>query len=158
MGFGYAKLYATDSPAGSMSAAVSLTHPIVDRWSVGPKVAFNLLGSRTVERGSLIASLDYSALEVGVMAHYVPTRLGPISLLSFGPELMSARADLSTTGGGAAFSDLAVHETAGAVAFDATLMQHKAAPVRVGLEFGGRYAFLTDEDWFIADARLVFHY
>jgi hypothetical protein len=171
IGFGYAKLFLADAPGGSMSTAAGLSYPVSPNWSVGPSIAFNLLGSRTVERGSLIASVDYSTFEAGLFAHWVPQGLGPIALVSFGPEVMNARAELSTTGGGAAFSDLAVHEVVPAAALDVTVMQHRERPVRIGLELGGRYAFMPagrqlvsgggankGDDWVLLSTRLVFHY
>jgi hypothetical protein len=84
--------------------------------------------------------------------------LGPIGRISIGPALLSARADLSTAGGGAAFSDLAVEEVAAGIAMDATLIQRSSAPVRVGLELGTRVGFLPEEAWTLATARLAIHY
>jgi hypothetical protein len=152
------KLFATDSPAGSLSTAAGVSIPIHGNWGAGVGIAFDLLGSRTVPRGSLIASVDYSMFEAGLFAHWMPQSLGPIGLVSLGPEVVNARAVLSTSGGGAGFRDLAVEEVAPAAALDVTLMSRKVKPVRVGLELSGRHAFLTGEDWSLASARLVFHY
>ena len=148
-----------------MSVAAGLRYPLSPGFSVGPAITFHLLGSRVVERGSLLASIDYSAFEAALLAHWKPQGWGPIALVSAGPEVVSARGELSTTGGGAAFSDLAVQETAMGVALSATLMQSREAPVRVGLEVAGRYAFfakrgdfISPEDWKLLSARLCFHY
>jgi len=155
---GYAKLFATDAPGGSLSTAAGISIPVHGDWGAGLGIAFNLLGSRTVQRGSLIASVDYSEFEAGLFAHWVPQNLGPVGLISFGPEVVNARADLSTSGGGAGFRDLAVEEVAPGAALDVTLITRKVTPVRVGLELSGRYAWMTGEDWSLASARLVFHY
>ena len=165
IGVGYTKLFSNISPAGSMSVAAGLRYPLSPGFSVGPAITFHLLGSRVVERGSLLASIDYTAFEAALLAHWKPQGWGPIALISAGPEVVSARGELSTTGGGAAFSDLAVQETAMGVALSATLMQSREAPVRVGLEVAGRYAFfakgrysISPEDWKLLSARLCFHY
>jgi hypothetical protein len=71
---------------------------------------------------------------------------------------VNAHGDLSVTGGGAAFSDLAVHETAGAVAVQVTLMPAKPAPVKLGLELGGRMAFMAGDNWTLLAARVTVHY
>jgi hypothetical protein len=156
---GYAKLFTSDAPSGSMSAAAGLSYPVLPNLSLGPSIAFHLLGSRTVERGSLIASVDYSAFEAGVLAHWRPEGWGPVGLVSFGPEVLSARAELSTTGGGAAFSDLALQKSAPALALDITLIKSREAPVRVGLELSGHWAMLHgSEDWTLLGARLCFRY
>lgn len=156
--FGYAKLFIPDAPGGSMSTSAGISYPVAPTLALGPTITFHLLGGRTVERGSLIASVDYSAVEVAVMAHWKPAGWGPIGLVSAGPEIMSTRAELSTTGGGAAFSDLALQKTVPGAALDVTLMKAREAPVRVGLELSGRWAFLPKDDWMIASARLCFHY
>lgn len=158
IGVGYAKLSSDVSPAGSMSASVGVSVPVTPRFSVGPAIAFHLLGSQTVERGSLLASVDYSAFELGVLGHWKPEGWGPIALISAGPELVTARAELSTTGGGAAFSDLAIQETAGAAAVNVTLMKSRESPVRVGLELGARWAFMKQDDWKLLSTRLCFHF
>ncbi len=156
---GYTKLFTTDAPPGSMSTSAGLSYPVTPTLAVGPTITFHLLGSRTVDRGSLSASVDYSAFEAAVMAHWKPAGWGPIGLVSIGPEVFSARAELSTTGGGAGFADLAIHETAPGAALDVTLMKSRESPVRVGLELSGRWAWLRDsEDWKLASARLCFHY
>jgi len=155
---GYAKLFTSDAPGGSLSTAAGVSIPVHGDWGLGLGIAFNLLGSRTVPRGSLIASVDYSMFEAGLFAHWSPPRLGPVGLISFGPEVVNARAELSTSGGGAGFRDLAVEEVAPGAALDVTLITRKVTPVRVGLELSGRHAFMTGDDWSLASARLVFHY
>lgn len=157
LSIGYAKLVTTNAPAGSLSMAAGLDYPVARALRAGIEVGFDMLGSRTVERGSLFATVDYSALEVAALAHWVPAR-GPVRRVSLGPAVVSARGALSVTGGGAGFSDLAVHQTAGAVAAQVTLMPVKPAPVKLGLELGGRRAFLAGDDWTLLSARVTVHY
>jgi hypothetical protein len=155
---GYAKLFAAESPAGSFSLGAGLDYPLAGEWRVGVSLGFDLLGGRVVERGSLTANVDYSMLEVLALAHWESSRLGPIGRLSLGPGLISARAELSTAGGGASFSDLAVQEVAPGFSVRATLMRRKDSPVRIGFEAGVSVAFLESETWSVAAARLAFHY
>lgn len=155
---GYGKLFTTDSPGGSLSIAGGLDYPLPSRLRAGVDIGYHLLGSRTVVRGSLAAGVDYSVLEADAFLHWRPTGLGPLRRLSAGPALMSARAVLSPTAGGAGFSDLAVETVTGGAALEATLMGHEGPPIRLGLELGARIAFLAHENWTIATARLAVHY
>lgn len=155
---GYAKLFVADAPGGSLSITGGLDHPLWRDVRIGAGLGFHLLGSRTETRGSLFANVDYSVFEAVLFAHWAPPGLGPVGRISAGPALISARAELSTAGGGAAFSDLAVEEVAGGFALDATLIQKRPAPVRVGLELGTRVAFLSAETWTLGTARVTFHY
>jgi hypothetical protein len=157
LSIGYAKLLADQAPGGSFSVAAGVDLPVAPALRIGPAVGLHLLGSRTVVRGSLVATVDYTTFEAVLFAHWVPPA-GPVGRVSVGPALISARAELSTSGGGAAFSDLAVEEYAPGVALDATVISRHASPVRVGLELGGRIGFLAGDDWKIASARLAFHY
>lgn len=158
LAMGYARLFATEAPAGSFSLAGGLDYTLAPDWKAGLSLGLSLLGSRTVERGSLLANVDYSLFEAVAFAHWQPGALGPLGRLSFGPGLFTARAELSTAGGGASFSDLARDETVPGFGFDATLMRRKPSPVRVGLELGARVVFLERETWTLAGARLAFHY
>ncbi len=158
LAFGYARLLTRDAPAGSIAVDGGIDVPLDADWSAGVTLGYALLGGRTVERGSLIASLDYSVFEAIAFAHVRPSGLGPIGRLSFGPGLFSTRATLSTSGGGALFSDLAREEFVPGFAIDATLMKHKPSPVRVGLELGTRVAFLREEVWTLSGVRIAFHY
>lgn len=158
---GYAKLFSSDSldtPAGSLSITGGLDHPLWRDVRIGLEMGFNLLGSTTATEGSLFANVDYSMFEAVLFLHFAPPGLGPIGRISAGPALLSPRAELSTSGGGAAFTKYAVEEVAGGLAFDVTLMQKRPAPVRVGLELGTRVAFLSDQTWTLATARIAFHY
>ncbi|HVP14140.1 MAG TPA: hypothetical protein VMS88_01275, partial [Terriglobales bacterium] len=107
--------------------------------------------------GSLTGSVDYSAFQLTAFAHWLPG-LGPLQRVSVGPAMVNAHGDLSVTGGGAGFSDLAVGSTGFAVAGQITLMPPRPAPVRLGLELGGRKAFLPGQDWNLFSVRLTVHY
>lgn len=167
VGLGYTKLFlsepdslrsgASGAPAGSFSVAAGLDFPCVGDFRWGGEIAFHMLGSRNVTSGSLAANVDYSAFETALLLHYAPRGLGPIGRISAGPALVSARAELSTSGGGAAFRGYAVEEVAPAVALGVTLHSARPRPVQVGLELCGRWAFLDEaDDWLLTSARLAF--
>jgi hypothetical protein len=161
---GYAKLSIANAPGGSVSMAAGLDYPVAGRLRAGLDLGYDLLGSRSVQRGSMFGTVDYSAFQVTAFLHWLPLR-GPVRRVSLGPALVSEHGDLSVTGGGASFSDLAVHETAGAVAARITLMPSKPAPVRLGLELGARttprslpaFPWVTGE-WTVVDVRATVHY
>jgi len=146
------------APGGSLSVGAGLDVPVAGPMRAGIDIAFHLLGSRTAESGSLLANVDYSAFQATLFAHWLPTWKGPVRRLSAGPALVSARGELSTSGGGLAFSPLAVEEVAPAAAFAVTLLARSEAPVRVGLEASACHAFLEGDDWTLASLRLAFHY
>ena len=155
---GYAKLLIGAAPAGSFSAAGGVDYSMNRDLRVGLGVGYHLLGSRTVPRGSFVAGVDYSMFEAVLFAHWLPQHLGPVGRISAGPALLSARAELSTSGGSLAFTDLAVEKMAPGAALDVTLISRSSAPVRVGLELGSRVAFMEPENWSLVSARLAFHY
>lgn len=161
---GYARLTIASAPGGSVSMAGGLDVPVMRSLRAGLDVGYDLLGSRTVQRGSMFGSVDYSAFLFAGLLHWLPPR-GPVSRVSLGPALVNRHADLSVTGGGAAFSDLAERETVGAVVAQVTLMVTKPAPVRLGLELGGRttptglpnFPWVSGE-WTVLGARATVHY
>ena len=155
---GVSQLFVSDSPGGSLSVGGGLDVPLGGQFRIGPAIGYHLLGSRTVDRGSLNANVDYSVFEAAALLHWLPPRLGPVGRVSAGPALFLASAELSTSGGAAAFSDLAVGEAVPGLAYEVTLMRRAPAPVRVGLELGGRTGFLASTTWTVASARLAFHY
>jgi hypothetical protein len=155
---GYARLFILDAPGGSISMAAGVDYPLARTLRAGLDVGYDLLGSRTVERGSLVASVDYSDFQAAAFLHWLPHGLGPLRRISVGPALVVAHGDLSVTGGGAAFSDLAVGTTSAAAAAQVTFMPARPAPVKLGLELGGRTAFMPGEDWTILTVRVTFHY
>ena len=158
LGFGYAKLFIPDAPGGSLSTSVGFHYPIDERWGVGLGLGYHLLGSSTVERGSFVASVDYSVFDVSFMAEYDPKGLGPLARISFGPGIFNAHAELSSSGGGLSFMDLPVEETALGAGLDLTFMSKKPSKVRAGVELSGRVGFLEEEDWSMGAIRLVVHY
>ncbi len=157
LSIGYAKLVTAEAPGGSISLGAGMDYPLAPTLRAGLDLGYALLGSRTFERGSLSAGVDYSAFDVIAFLHWLPAR-GPVRRVSLGPGLVNAQGVLSVTGGGAGFSDLAVHETAGALAAQVTLMKSKPAPVRLGLELGGRVAFRARDDWTLLSVRATVHY
>ena len=157
LSIGYAKLVTTDAPGGSISMGAGLDYPLTRTLRAGLDLDYDLLGSRTVQRGSLSAAVDYSAFEATAFLHWLPQR-GLVRRVSLGPALVNAHGDLSVTGGGAGFGDLAVHESAGAVAAQITLMSARPAPVKLGLELGGRLAFMAGDDWTLLSVRATVHY
>jgi hypothetical protein len=157
LSIGYAKLVTADAPGGSISMGAGLDYPLTPTLRVGLDLGYDLLGSRTFERGSYSAGVDYSAFGVTGFLHWLPKR-GPVRRVSFGPALVDAQGVLSVTSGGAGFSDLAVHESAGAIAAQVTLMKAKPAPVQLGLELGGRVAFRARNDWTLLSVRAAVHY
>jgi hypothetical protein len=155
---GFSKLFVEENPAGSISLGVGIDYPLSPSWRFGLEVNEHLLGGITSHLGSLYANVDYSVLETALLMHWRTDRLGPIHRLSFGPAVMSARAEISSSAGGFAFDSLAVGEIAPGVAFEATLISAKVRPVAVGFEVGGHAAFLKKDTWTLLSARLTFHY
>lgn len=147
-----------DSPGGSIGFAAGVDYPVASHWRVGPEIGFDLLGTQTVERGSFSATLDYSAFEASMLAHWLPENLGPLRRVSFGPALMSARAELSTSTGGASFLDLPVSEVAPGWGASLTLLPGGSSVVKAGLEAGLRWGYLRHESWRIGMARLAVHF
>jgi hypothetical protein len=160
---GYAKLSTADgsggsiSPGGSISMGAGLDYPLTPRLRAGLDLGYELLGSLSFQRGSLLGAVDYSALEVTAFVHWLPQR-GLVRRVSLGPALVNGQRVLSVTGGGAGFDDLAGPVKAGAVAAQITLMKAKPAPVKLGLELGGRLAFLAGDDWTLLSVRATVHY
>jgi hypothetical protein len=158
LSIGYAKLVLEGAPGGSISMAAGLDYPVTRTLRAGVDLGYDLLGSRTVQRGSLFASVDYSAFQAAALLHWLPDRLGPVRRVSLGPGLVNAHADLSVTGGGTFFSDLSERETAAAAAMRITFMSARPSVVRLGLELGGTLAFLPGDDWLLLGARVAAHY
>ncbi len=155
---GFAKVFVDQAPGGSLSFAGGLDVPFAPSWRGGAEFGFSLLGTRNEIRGSLSATIDYSTFEALAYAHWIAHGLGPVERLSLGAGLMSARAEISSAGGGAAFLDLSREELVPAIALQTTLMPHSDAPVRAGLELGTRFGFLESETWTVFSARLAVHY
>ena len=122
LSFGYSKLFAEDAPGGSMSVAGGIDFPVRPQWRAGVDIGFHLLGSRTVEQGSLSSGVDYSLFEAVALAHWIVDR-NALGRVSVGGGVMSARADLAAAAGGAAFSGYAVEEVAPGAALDVAFMK-----------------------------------
>jgi hypothetical protein len=155
---GYAKLFATGAPGGSLSLEGGVDYPIDPSWRTGLGVGYDLLGTRNAAHGSFVANVDYSLVHIDAQVHWQPPSHDYIARVSFGPSVFNAHADVSSSGAGAAFSDLAVSQTCGGASLDVTLMKQSDAPVRVGLEMGARIAFVTGDTWTMDVLRIVFHY
>ena len=159
LSLGYSHLIVTDSPGGSLSVGGGIDYPVAPSLRLGVDIGFALLGSRMLEQDAQIANLDYSLFETSLKLHWTPAGLGPLGRVSFGPALVSAKAELATSGGGLEFTPYAVEEMAPGVGLDLTLIKTSThAPVRAGVEFGVLAVFLERETWTIASARLAIHY
>lgn len=175
LGLGYAKPFFTvqgasletgqvvfedrSAPGGSLSTVVGFYYPVADRWAAGVSLGYHLLGSVNLESGSLSASVDYSALDLTLLAHWRPAGLGPVERIAFGPGLFHAGGQLSVAGGGGlAFIDYARDENVFGIGADVTLMSKRPAPVRLGVELGTRIGFVPQETWTLLTVRGVVHY
>jgi len=155
---GYAHLTSDEySPGGSISVAGGVDYPLGESFRFGPGVALSLLGSHDVERGSFVASLDYSLLEGVLQLHWLPAS-GPVTRISLGPGVAAARAALQVGAGGASFLDLAVDEARPELAFDVSALPRRAKIVGVGLEAGVRWIPVERVDWVLTSVRLTIHY
>ena len=164
LSLGYGQLMISGAPGGSISFTAGVELPVRPTFKAGIDLGYALLGSSTVDRGSLSANVSYSAFEAVAFAHWLPRHLGPVGRVSVGPLLMAAHADISAAAGGAGFGDLAVGGTAPGLAGEVTLISRSnlpsgsAPPVRVGLQLGGHVGFVRHETWTLLSARLTFHY
>lgn len=155
---GYAKVYSDSlAPAGSISAGGGVEYPLSPSWRLGGSVAFNLLGSSIVNRGSVSAGMDYSLFDAVLLATWLPPR-GPVARVSFGPGVASARAELAVAGGGALFRDLPVGEVKPCFAAQATIMSRRQQIVAVGAELGTRIVPVDQGTWTLFTARLAIHF
>ncbi len=164
LSFGYAKLLENQAPGGSLGFSAGVDHPLNDVLRLGLDVDYSLLGTQTVPKGSLVADVDLSAIEFLAMLHYQPTWGIPIARLSGGVGVMGARSAVSSSGA-AEFQDYPVSELAPALAFEATVMSRKPAPVRVGIETGAHFGFVSHDPnkvyartWAVWDLRVAIHY
>jgi len=155
---GYGYLFSDSlSPGGSISVSGGVDYPLGERWRLGPSLGIALLGSTDVTRGSITAGLDYSMLDLALQLHWLPTS-GPISRVSLGPGIASARSALQVGAGGAGFLDLAVDELRPELAFDVSAIPRRQKIVAVGLEAGVRFVPVERVNWTVTTIKLTIHY
>ncbi len=146
------------APTGSFSTSAGVEYPLSAKWRVGPAMSFDLLGSSTVQRGSIVAGLDYSMFEAAMLFTYLPQK-GPFSRISIGPGLASPRAELSVAAGGLGFRDLTVGELRPEFAIDGTIMSRHMPTVAVGAELGARVVPIPSKStWTLLTARMAIHF
>jgi len=155
---GYAKLFSTAAPGGSLSIGAGIEHPIRGNLGAGFDVGYHLLGSRTLVQGTLSSGLDYSLFEALAQVHWATPGRGPQVVLSGGPGLFVARANLASSPIGAIFSQQAVEQTSPGLALGVTVAQRRTSPVRVGFEAAMRVVPLDSDTWTLATARLAILY
>jgi hypothetical protein len=158
LSLGYARVFVQDAPAGGFSMAAGVDYPITAGLRIGPDIGYHLLGTQSLTRGSLNANLDYSLFEVALRAHWHPMHAGPIHGISFGPALMGASAQVSSSSAGLAFEDKEVSELRPGAALDLALIPGRPSAVAVGIELGARAALLAHETWTVMTMRLVLRY
>ena len=156
LGYGY--LFSDSlSPGGSISVAGGVDYPVGQKFRLGPTLGIALLGSSEVTRGSITAGLDYTLLDVALQLHWLPEK-GPISRVSLGPGVASARSALQVGAGGAGFLDLAVDELQPEIAFDVSAIPRRQKVVAVGLEAGVRFVPVERVNWTVTTLKLTIHY
>jgi hypothetical protein len=156
LGLGYSKLFISEAPAGGFALALGVNQEAGKHLRVGPVVAYHLLGTQSVNRGSENANVDYSMFELELRADWRPWHTG--SRISFGPSLTRALADISSSSAGLAFEDLAVSEWKGGLGLDAAWLPSGERPVAVGVEAGVHVSFVSKETWSVGTIRLVLEY
>lgn len=155
---GYSKLFADSlAPGGSFGVSGGVDYPVGGAFRLGPALGYHLLGSSTVEQGSLGATVDYSLLEAALLLSWLPAS-GPVARVSAGPAVGSARAELSTAGGGLAFRDLARNEVRGGLAAEVTVLPRHLTVVAPGLEVGMRWFPVSGTAWTLLTARATVHF
>jgi hypothetical protein len=158
LALGYSKLFIPDAPAGGFALALGVNQKVDSRLRVGPVVAYHLLGTSAVSRGSQNANVDYSLLEFELRADWQVQHAGPLRRVSFGPSVTRALADISSSSAGLMFEDLAVSEWKGGMGLDFALLPAGPRPVAVGLEGGIHFSFVQDQTWTVGTLRLVLEY
>lgn len=156
LALGYSKLFISDAPAGGFAVALGVNQRVGRNLRFGPVVAYHLLGTQSVNRGSDNANVDYSLFEIELRADWRPWQTGP--RLSLGPSLTRALADISSSSAGLAFEDLAVSEWKPGMGFDAAWLPKGERPVAVGVEAGLHVSFVQKEAWNVGTIRLVLEY
>ena len=148
----------TDTPAGSLTIGAGVDIPVSARFRAGIDIGYHMLGSKTLEQGSLTSGIDYTVFELLALAHWAPLSSGPDLIVSAGPGFFKAKAELAATSVGAAFTPFAVNETAPGAALSVTVARRKPAPVRLGFEAAVRWIPLETTEWTVFGARIVLLY
>jgi hypothetical protein len=154
---GYGKLVTSDAPGGSISFSGGVEYPILSQWTAGVEIGDWLLGTRLIQPEEAVtgAEVDYSMFESLLLARWRMPK-APLEI-AFGPGVVHARADL-TTSAPAGFAAYAVEETRVGAALSLTAIQRRPAPVRVGVELAARAVWLEHDTWTLMAARLAIHY
>jgi hypothetical protein len=155
---GYAKLFASQAPGGSLSVGAGADLPVSGGLRAGLDLGYHLLGSQTLVQGTLSTGLDYSLFEALAQLHWAPGSGEPQVILAGGPGLFVARANLASSPVGASFSHHAIEESSPGFALSATVARRRLSPVRIGLEAGLRIVPLDAETWTLATARIAILY
>ena len=161
MTLGFSHLFVSDTsstPGGSVSFGAGVDIPIAHRLRAGVDVGYHLLGSQTLVQGSLSSGIDYSLFEAVALLHWSPLDHGPDLILSAGPGLFHAKAELPSTSVGLAFTPYAVNDTRVGVAFGVTALRRKPTPVRPGIVVGVRVIPLESVTWTVASAGIALSY
>ena len=158
LALGYSKLFIPDAPAGGFAIALGVNQEAGERLRVGPVIAYHLLGTSAVQRGSQNANVDYSLLEFELRADWTLEHTGPLRRVSIGPSLTHATAEISQSSAGLMFEDLAVSEWKGGLGVDVALLPKGPRTVAVGFEAGAHLSFVQSRTWTVGTIRLVLEY
>ena len=161
MTLGYSHLSVSDTsgtPGGSLSFGAGVDLPLASRLRAGVGMGYHVLGSRTLVQGTLSSGIDYSVFEATAMVHWSPLHSGPDLIVSAGPGLFHAKAELAATSVGLAFTPQAIDETAFGAALDVSVVRRKPTPVRAGVVAGLRYIPLDHVNWTVASIGIALIY
>jgi hypothetical protein len=158
LALGYSKLFIPDAPAGGFGIALGVNQEAGPRLRIGPVVAYHLLGTNAVARGSQNANVDYSLIEFELRADWTLEHTGPLRRVSIGPSLTHANAEISQSSAGLMFEDLAVSEWKGGLGIDVALLPKGPRTVAVGFEAGAHLSFVQSQTWTVGTVRLVLEY
>jgi len=146
------------APPGSLSVSAGVDYPLGSSWRVGPEISFSLLGSSSLTRGSITASLDYSMFDAAMLFTRSPAH-GPLARWSVGPGIASPQVALTLAAGGAGFRDVAVGEIRPEFAADATFLPRRMTIVAVGAELSARVVPIPGRaTWTLLAVRLAVHF
>ena len=161
MTLGYSHLSVSDTsetPGGSLSFGAGVALPLASRLRAGVGIGYHVLGSRTLVQGSLSSGIDYSLFEATALLHWSPLSSGPDLILSLGPGVFHAKAQLSSTSVGLVFTPQAIDETRLGGALDVSVVRRKPTPVRAGVVLGLRIIPLEHVTWTVASIGIALIY